>query len=96
MLDILDVKGNLEKKKVEKSHTLFNFNLGFIKNPKNGRVKALSKACLDRTYINKKKLKIFHFSCIFLLIYDKLEKINKNLIKGGQLWKVDPVIPVVF
>ena len=26
------------------------FNLGFITNPKNGRVKALSKACLDRTY----------------------------------------------
>ena len=24
--------------------------LGFITNPKNGRVKALSKACLDRTY----------------------------------------------
>ena len=47
--------------------------------------------------LNKKKLKIFHFSCIFLLIYDKLEKIiNKNLVKGGPLWKVDPVIPVVF
>ena len=26
------------------------FDLGFITNPKNGRVKALSKACLDRTY----------------------------------------------
>ena len=24
--------------------------LGFNTNPKNGRVKALSKACLDRTY----------------------------------------------
>ena len=41
MLDILDVKGNLEKKKVEKSHTLFNFNLGFITNPKNGRSQGL-------------------------------------------------------
>ena len=27
------------------------FDLGFITNPKNGRVKALSKACLDRTYL---------------------------------------------
>jgi hypothetical protein len=26
------------------------FYLGFNTNPKNGRVKALSKACLDRTY----------------------------------------------
>ena len=26
------------------------FDLGFITNPTNGRVKALSKACLDRTY----------------------------------------------
>ena len=26
-------------------------DLGFITNPKNGRVKALSKACLDRTYL---------------------------------------------
>ena len=26
------------------------FHLGFNTNPKNGRVKALSKACLDRTY----------------------------------------------
>ena len=26
-------------------------NLGFNTNPKNGRVKALSKACLDRTYL---------------------------------------------
>ena len=25
--------------------------LGFNTNPKNGRVKALSKACLDRTYL---------------------------------------------
>ena len=29
---------------------LNNFDLGFNTNPKNGRVKALSKACLDRTY----------------------------------------------
>ena len=50
MLDILDVKGNLEKKKVEKSHTLFNFNLGFITNPKNGRVKGLKVVPHDRTY----------------------------------------------
>ena len=28
------------------------FYLGFITNPKNGRVKALSKACLDRTYLS--------------------------------------------
>ena len=27
--------------------------LGFNTNPKNGRVKALSKACLDRTYLPK-------------------------------------------
>ena len=27
-----------------------NSDLGFNTNPKNGRVKALSKACLDRTY----------------------------------------------
>ena len=27
------------------------FYLGFNTNPKNGRVKALSKACLDRTYL---------------------------------------------
>ena len=69
MLDILDVKGNLEKKKVEKSHTLFNFNLGFITNPKNGRVKALSKACLDRTYINKKCrcLDVYHPQIIIIL-----------------------------
>jgi len=29
---------------------VFFFYLGFITNPKKGRVKALSKACLDRTY----------------------------------------------
>ena len=28
------------------------FYLGFITNPKNGRVKALSEACLDRTYLD--------------------------------------------
>ena len=27
------------------------FYLGFITNPKKGRVKALSKACLDQTYL---------------------------------------------
>lgn len=29
------------------------YDLGFNTNPKNGRVKALSKACLDRTYLPK-------------------------------------------
>ena len=29
------------------------FYLGFIANPKNARVKGLSKACLDRTYLIK-------------------------------------------
>ena len=37
------------------------FDLGVITNPKNGRVKALSKACLDRTY-NSSITHIFHFA----------------------------------
>ena len=40
---------------------LHSFYLGFITNPKNGRVKALSKACLDRTY-NSSITHIFYFS----------------------------------
>ena len=35
-----------------KKHRKPFFYLGFITNPKNGRVKALSKVCLDRTYLD--------------------------------------------
>lgn len=34
----------------------YGIDLGFNTNPKNGRVKALSEACLDRTYLSKIKL----------------------------------------
>jgi hypothetical protein len=33
------------------NNPLFLVYLGFVTNPKNGRVKALSNACLDRTYL---------------------------------------------
>ena len=36
--------------------------LGFITNPKNGRVKALSKACLDRTYLEDLELYSFYLT----------------------------------
>ena len=42
--------------------------LGFITNPKNGRVKALSKACLDRTYLRNappKKGGVFFWSIFY-------------------------------
>ena len=38
------------------------YDLGFITNPKNGRVKALSKACLDRTYLEDLELYSFYLT----------------------------------
>ncbi|MBO5117594.1 MAG: hypothetical protein J6C25_08825, partial [Treponema sp.] len=40
-----------KKAQIFENLCLFFVYLGFYTNPKNGRVKALSKACLDRTYL---------------------------------------------
>ena len=49
------------------------FYLGFNTNPKNGRVKALSKACLDRTYsrtsLRDFRKKIVAIQCMYILYY---------------------------
>ena len=50
-----DSIGNMTQKKSTewvKYNRKVGDDLGFNTNPKNGRVKALSKACLDRTYLN--------------------------------------------
>ena len=53
----------------------FYSDLGFITNPKNGRVKALSKACLDRTYfIKDSNLKIEELSFMNQNEWDKMLK----------------------
>ena len=57
--DLADLPGSEYQKKrnhvskfikKNKNYNFVYFDLGFNTNPKNGRVKALSKACLDRTY----------------------------------------------
>ena len=53
----------------------FYSDLGFTTNPKNGRVKALSKACLDRTYfIKDSNLKIEELSFMNQNEWDKMLK----------------------
>ena len=53
----------------------FYSDLGFITNPTNGRVKALSKACLDRTYfIKDSNLKIEELSFMNQNEWDKMLK----------------------
>ena len=53
----------------------FYSDLGFITNPKNGRVKALSKACLDRRYfIKDSNLKIEELSFMNQNEWDKMLK----------------------
>jgi len=47
--DLQALRGSIDSW-VNIRNQLDSFDLGFITNPKNGRVKALSKACLDRTY----------------------------------------------
>jgi hypothetical protein len=63
------------------------FYLGFNTNPKNGRVKALSKACLDRTYsINNIQISLkifidalFHSFFIMQLLINFIKKYKKAI-----------------
>lgn len=48
-----------------------DFNLGVNTTPKNGRGKALSEACLDRTYLQK--------------IFNKFEKHNEYSVNFFEL-----------
>ena len=84
----------------EKKNRVSFFDLGFITNPKNGRVKALSKACLDRTYFlnnHESYIKwIGIFCCILLMIAfyfislkrQRINELSKLSFKNTQIESV--------
>ena len=59
--------------------------LGFITNPKNGRVKALSKACLDRTYLALVSLDDARF--VSDLIFKSINEDPATSLTEGRLIK---------